>query len=110
MPSRLNLRSRGTAAGILFLVIQSPDILILMRMTSDIATWIDYAGIDPFTGEEVYVAKPCATASSARALLRFFKLENYIEVRQAGRQDLIGSGCDALISSQPPEGQRSRLG
>jgi hypothetical protein len=41
-----------------------------------------------------------------RALLQFFKPENYFEVRealrQAGRQDLIGEGCDCLIPSQPP--------
>ncbi|HMF37379.1 MAG TPA: YgiQ family radical SAM protein, partial [Isosphaeraceae bacterium] len=32
---------------------------------------------------------------------------NYFEVRKAllavGRHDLIGSGCDALISAQPPK-------
>jgi hypothetical protein len=41
-----------------------------------------------------------------RALLQFFKPENYFEVRraleQAGRQDLIGSGCDCLIPDRPP--------
>jgi hypothetical protein len=41
-----------------------------------------------------------------KALLQFFKPENYFEVRraleQAGRQDLIGSGCDCLIPAQPP--------
>jgi hypothetical protein len=38
--------------------------------------------------------------------LQFFKPENYFEVRraleQAGRQDLIGSGCDCLIPEIPP--------
>ena len=42
-----------------------------------------------------------------RALMRFFKPENYFEVRkaleQAGRTDLIGGGCDALLSAQPPK-------
>jgi hypothetical protein len=42
-----------------------------------------------------------------RALLQFFKPENYFEVRraleQAGRQDLIGSGCDCLIPDRPPQ-------
>ncbi len=40
-------------------------------------------------------------------LLQFFKPENYFEVRkaleQAGRHDLIGSGCDCLIPAQPPK-------
>lgn len=42
-----------------------------------------------------------------RALLRFFGPENYFEVRgaiqKAVRQDLIGSGCDALIPANPPK-------
>src|SRR5262245_55693603 len=42
-----------------------------------------------------------------RALMQFFKPENYFTVRealiQAGRQDLIGGGCDCLIPSQPPK-------
>jgi hypothetical protein len=42
-----------------------------------------------------------------RALMQFFKAENYFEVREAlreaGRQDLIGSGCDCLIPAQPPK-------
>jgi hypothetical protein len=39
--------------------------------------------------------------------LQFFKPENYFEVRraleQAGRHDLIGSGCDCLIPARPPK-------
>jgi hypothetical protein len=42
-----------------------------------------------------------------RALMQFFKPENYFTVReallQAGRQDLIGSGCECLIPAQPPK-------
>ena len=41
-----------------------------------------------------------------RALMQFFKPENYFEVRKAllaaGRGDLIGGGCDALIPAVPP--------
>jgi hypothetical protein len=41
-----------------------------------------------------------------RALMQFFKSENYFEVREAllkaGRADLIGSGCDCLIPANPP--------
>ena len=39
--------------------------------------------------------------------MQFFKPENYFEVRkaleQAGRQDLIGPGCDSLIPLRPPK-------
>jgi len=66
-----------------------------------------YTGLDPFTGQEVYVARHLRDRKLQRALLQFFKPENYFEVRKAlqtaGRHDLIGSGCDALISSQPPK-------
>ena len=41
-----------------------------------------------------------------RALMQFFKPENYFEVRkalrQAGRTDLIGDGCECLIPPTPP--------
>jgi uncharacterized radical SAM protein YgiQ len=72
----------------------------------DIATCMYHTGIDPFTGQEVYVAKHLRDRKLQRALLQFFKPENYFEVRQAllasGRSDLIGGGCDCLIPAQPP--------
>src|SRR5262249_48531867 len=73
----------------------------------DIAACMYHTGLDPFTKKEVYTAKHLRDRKLQRALLQFFKPENYFEVRQAleqaGRQDLIGSGCDALIPSQPPK-------
>ena len=73
----------------------------------DIATCMYHTGIDPFTGAEVFTAKKLNDRKLQRALLQFFKPENYFEVReallQAGRGDLIGNGCDALIPSQPPK-------
>ncbi len=73
----------------------------------DIATCMYHTGIDPFTGEEVYIARQLRDRRFQRALLQFFKPENYFEVRQAllaaGRGDLIGSGCDCLIPAQPPK-------
>jgi hypothetical protein len=42
-----------------------------------------------------------------RALMQFFKPENWFTVREAlnqvGRQDLIGNGCDCLIPANPPK-------
>jgi hypothetical protein len=42
-----------------------------------------------------------------RALMQFFKPENWFTVQEvlieAGRQDLIGNGCDCLITAQPPK-------
>ena len=66
-----------------------------------------YTGIDPFSGEEVFVARGLKDRKTQRALMQFFKPENYFAVcealLQAGRQDLIGSGCDCLIPAQPPK-------
>src|ERR671937_3265707 len=59
------------------------------------------------TKQEVYVAKGLRDRKMQRALMQFFKPGNWFTVRealiQAGRQDLIGSGCDCLIPAQPPK-------
>ena len=72
----------------------------------DVATAIYYSGIDPFTKKPVYVAKKMRERKFQRALMQFFKPENYFEVRdaliEAGRRNLIGDGCDCLIPSRPP--------
>ncbi|HEX5446520.1 MAG TPA: YgiQ family radical SAM protein [Pirellulales bacterium] len=73
----------------------------------DIAACMYHTGLDPFTKRPVYIAKHLRDRRLQRALLQFFKPENYFEVRkaleQAGRQDLIGSGCDCLIAANPPK-------
>jgi hypothetical protein len=73
----------------------------------DIATALYYTGIDPFTKQQVYVAKGLRDRKMQRALMQFFKPDNYFTVRealiQAGRADLIGGGCDCLIPAQPPK-------
>jgi hypothetical protein len=78
-----------------------------MWMNPDIATCMYYTGVDPFSKQEVYVARALRDRKLQRALLQFFKPENYFEVRkaleEAGRTDLIGNGCDALIPAQPPK-------
>jgi radical SAM superfamily enzyme YgiQ (UPF0313 family) len=65
-----------------------------MRMAQDMATCMYYTGIDPFSKQEVYVARNLRDRKLQRALLQCFKLDNYCEVRkaleQAGRTDLIG--------------------
>jgi hypothetical protein len=38
------------------LAVRLAGILISMQMTGDIATCMYYTGIDPFSGEEVFVA------------------------------------------------------
>jgi uncharacterized radical SAM protein YgiQ len=73
----------------------------------DLATAMYYTGKNPETGLPMPVAKGMRDRRLQRALLQFFKPENYFEVREAllkaGRGDLIGSGCDALIGANPPK-------
>jgi uncharacterized radical SAM protein YgiQ len=72
----------------------------------DIATAMWYTGIDPFTKQPVTVAKGLRDRKLQRALMQFFKPENWFMVREAlleaGRADLIG-GCDGLIPAHPPQ-------
>jgi len=73
----------------------------------DVATAMYYTGIDPFTKKPVYIARQLKDRKLQRALMQFFKPENYFEVREAlqraKRTDLIGEGCDSLIPSRPPK-------
>ncbi len=72
----------------------------------DVATCMYYTGLDPFTKKPVGVATAMHDRKLQRALMQFFKPENYFAVREAltkaGRADLIGDGCDALIPATPP--------
>ena len=49
----------------------------------DVATCMYYTGIDPFTKKPVYVARQLKDRKLQRALMQFFKPENYFEVREA---------------------------
>ena len=73
----------------------------------DLATAMYYTGRNPETGLPMPIAKGMKDRRLQRALLQFFKPENYFEVREAllaaHRGDLIGAGCDCLIPSNPPK-------
>ncbi len=72
----------------------------------DVATAMYYTGIDPMTEQPVYVPRGERQRRLQRALLQFWKPENYFLVRRAleqvGRTDLIGNGPQCLIGSRPP--------
>ncbi|HUU21247.1 MAG TPA: DUF3362 domain-containing protein, partial [Phycisphaerae bacterium] len=80
----------------------------------DLATCMYHTGLDPTTGEEVYVPKGARERRLQRALLQFWKPENYRDVREAlekaGRSDLIGDGPECLIPTRPPKEADERSG
>ncbi|HET6277866.1 MAG TPA: DUF3362 domain-containing protein, partial [Candidatus Polarisedimenticolia bacterium] len=76
----------------------------------DVATCMYYTGLDPYTMQPVPVARKMKARRVQRALLQYFKPENWFEVRDAlagaGRQDLIGDRPECLIPARPPRGAR----
>jgi hypothetical protein len=76
----------------------------------DIATCMYHTGIDPETMKRVRVAKKQKHRALQRALLQYYKAENYYPVKQAlmeiGREDLIGEDESCLIPSRPPRSAR----
>jgi uncharacterized radical SAM protein YgiQ len=73
----------------------------------DWATAIYWTGLDPKTLTPVPVAKSLRDRTTQRALLQWFKPENWYAVhdalKKAGRQDLIGHHPEALIPPRPTE-------
>ena len=71
-----------------------------------LATCMYWTGMDPWTGQTVYVPRSGRERRLQRALLQYWKPENYFDVRaaliEANRQDLIGDGPDCLIPAKPP--------
>ncbi len=78
-----------------------------------LSTCMYWTSLDPLTGQSVYVPRRGRERRWQRALLQYWKPENYFDVRaaleEAGRQDLIGDGPECLIPAKPPaEARRQR--
>ncbi len=76
-----------------------------------LATCMYYTGVDPLTGEEIYVPRTKEEKEMQRAILQYSNPGNYDLVKkallQAGRDDLIGSSQKALIPAQKPRSKNS---
>ncbi|WP_371371193.1 YgiQ family radical SAM protein [Sporomusa aerivorans] len=74
-----------------------------------LSTCMYYTGINPLTGEKVYVARDFHDKRLQRALLQYRNPKNYDLVYEAltkaGREDLIGYAPKCLI--RPPRNQQS---
>lgn len=72
-----------------------------------LSTTIYYTGVNPFTGEEIYVPKNQREKNMQRALLQYNLPQNYSLVREAlikaNREDLIGFDRKCLIPPRPPK-------
>ena len=75
------------------------------------STCMFWTGLDPFTGETVFVPKDYEEKRQQRALLQWYKPDNHDTVRKAlyraGRQDLIGFGPDCLVKPRVLAKERS---
>ncbi len=71
-----------------------------------LSTTMYYTGLNPLTGEKVYIPKEQKEKSMQRALLQFTIPDNYDLVKEAllkaHREDLIGNGPDCLIPYNKP--------
>jgi uncharacterized radical SAM protein YgiQ len=71
-----------------------------------LSTAMYYTGVNPLTGEKLYIAKTPEEKAMQRALLQFKVPSNYDLVykalTRASRSDLIGSGKKCLIPANPP--------
>ncbi len=72
----------------------------------DVATCMWWTGLDPMTMRPVEVRRRLKDRVVQRALMQFFRPENWFVVRKAlldaGRADLIGDRRECLIPSRPP--------
>lgn len=77
-----------------------------------LSTTMYYTGVNPLTGESVYVPKTQKEKNMQRALLQYSLPSNYSLVREAliaaNREDLIGKGKNCLIPDSPPRQKRNR--
>lgn len=74
-----------------------------------LSTTIYYTGINPFTGENVYIPKTQEEKNMQRALLQYALPQNHGLVKKAlqkaGREDLIGNSPNCLIGFTPAKGK-----
>jgi radical SAM superfamily enzyme YgiQ (UPF0313 family) len=81
------------------------QVQMFMPTPATLATAAWYSGIDPLTHQPVFVAKGGRERSRQRALLFYWKRDEWPHVREAlqtwGRADLIGRHPDALVPPGP---------
>ncbi len=78
-----------------------------------LSTCMYYTGVDPVSGESLFVARTSEEKAMQRALMQFWLPQNQPLARKAlqkaGRDDLIGAGRDCLVPAARPR-QRPKQG
>ena len=73
----------------------------------ELATCMYYTGLNPITGQRVYVPFRLRERRQQKALLMYDDPNSYHDIKtalkEAGREDLIGTGADCLIAPYPPK-------
>jgi uncharacterized radical SAM protein YgiQ len=73
----------------------------------ELATCMYYTGLNPITGQPVYVPMKLRERRLQKALLMYDDPNNYHDIKSAlketGREDLIGTGAECLIAPYPPK-------
>jgi uncharacterized radical SAM protein YgiQ len=79
-----------------------------MPTPGTISTAMYVSGVDPYTKQPVYVARGHKERSRQRAMLFWWKREEWPAIREAliawGRTEFIGNGPDALVPAGPARG------
>ncbi|MDR0327631.1 MAG: DUF3362 domain-containing protein [Planctomycetaceae bacterium] len=73
----------------------------------ELATCMYYTGLNPITGQPVYIPFRLRERRLQKALLMYHDPNNYHDIKsalkEAGREDLIGTGEHCLIAPYPPK-------
>jgi hypothetical protein len=73
----------------------------------ELATCMYYTGLNPITGQPVYVPMRFRERRQQKALLMWHDPNNYHDIKsalkEAQREDLVGTGADCLIAPYPPK-------
>ncbi|GHT46156.1 hypothetical protein FACS189454_06830 [Planctomycetales bacterium] len=87
--------------------IKSEQVQEFIPAPFELATCMYYTGLNPITGQPVYVPRKLRERRLQKALLMYDEPNHYHDIKQAlvetGRQDLIGDGAECLIKSFPPK-------
>ncbi|MDR3182102.1 MAG: YgiQ family radical SAM protein [Planctomycetaceae bacterium] len=87
--------------------IRSEQVQEFIPAPFEMATAMYYTGLNPVTGQPVYIPRKLRERRLQKALLMYDDPNNYHDVKSAlkesGREDLIGNGPQCLIKPYPPK-------